>query len=715
MTMENAMPQGLKNTFGDFNLRVTDRKIGDAAGFFRVAELDGTWWMIDPNGYAFYMVGTDHIDYNAHQCQVLGYSPHNRYCEETYGSEEAWAKMAAPRLRDWGYNTLPAGHSKYLRHTNFAHIEFLGMGRGFAREGKAITPAINWTGFPDVFSPEWPEWCDRVARRMCAPSTGDPWLIGYFLDNELQWHGEHLDWRNKYGMAKVAWMNPKGHAAKTAWIDTVRGHFPTVSAFNAAWNSQFASFDELEVSTEPYPPSSEAAKDACMDFVRQAAELYFSVCTEAIRRHDPNHLVLGPRFAGWSPGIWDIAGKYCDVISFNNYPIIDVDLGVPEDLIKTYRSLHEQSGRPLMMTEWCFLGTDTGLPGVSGGGMKVRNQTQRAQCFRSFQSTLFSLPFFVGSNYFMYVDEPVLGIKEYFPEDGNYGLVTYDEKPHEEFVATVAAVQKDVVELHEQGRLEYVYTPGPPSGWNRSLPPIIEKASSVVESGNLELNNETVHGCGWDIRLDGRLLGRFQPAVFHGLADVDRTQPKATEIGAVYEDDDFTVIDLCYIRRGDPGVESGVGISSYDLIWRFWLPKHAETPWIVTHPVSITNTGESALKVSGLSQNMEPFFDTVPGRENLLRSPVRNYYIHMNAWELPLHKLGLGILALSNKMEVDFFRRRGRCWSDCWEPIDVTIGPGETYTDGGAAAAVFGYWIESTTTWLDRAEAARKEISILGF
>ena len=51
-----------------------------------------------------------------------------------------------------------------------------------------------------------------------------------------------------------------------------------------------------------------------------AAERYFRVTTEAIRRHDPNHLILGCRFAGLDGApvaLWKAAGRFCDVITFN--------------------------------------------------------------------------------------------------------------------------------------------------------------------------------------------------------------------------------------------------------------------------------------------------------------------------------------------------------------------------------------------------------------
>ena len=56
-------------------------------GFFRVAEQGGRWWFYTPRGERFYAVGTDHVSYNAHWCEKLGYAPYHRVVEKLYGNE----------------------------------------------------------------------------------------------------------------------------------------------------------------------------------------------------------------------------------------------------------------------------------------------------------------------------------------------------------------------------------------------------------------------------------------------------------------------------------------------------------------------------------------------------------------------------------------------------------------------------------------------------
>jgi len=124
-------------------------------GFFRVAKTRGRAWLFTPGGDAFYAVGTDHVSYGAHWCESLGYAPYHRNVARQFGSEAAWATNSLERLKSWGFNTLPAGHSESLRYQGPPHIEFLSLGTDFGNIA-AMAPKENWTGFPNVFDEPQP-------------------------------------------------------------------------------------------------------------------------------------------------------------------------------------------------------------------------------------------------------------------------------------------------------------------------------------------------------------------------------------------------------------------------------------------------------------------------------------------------------------------------------------------------------------------------------
>lgn len=437
------------------------KKVAEPRGFFRVQQVDGVWWFVDPEGRLFFALGTDHTSYFVHWCEKLGYAPYHENMKKQHGTEEAWARQTVQRLKGWNFSILAVNHSQYLRYQGLAYIEAIpGIGQGYA----AIDPLVSqvhWTGFPNVFSSRWQQWCESIAYQRCAPLRDDPWLIGYFLDNELEWFGKEY---RQWGLASEALKRPPGHEARLALAQLLRERYGgDVQRFNRAWGARVRSFEDIAQSEQPPSIRTRAAEEDGIAFTRLAAERYFRTCAEAIRKYDPNHLILGCRFAGGAPPILDIAGQYCDVVSINTYPRIDLRAGRVLDWEEHLREYHRQSKRPLMITEWSFPALDSGLPCKHGAGMRVDTQQQRAECFRIFQSALFRLPFMVGSNFFMWVDEPALGVSSTFPEDSNYGLVNERGEPYRELVQTATSLQAKVYAMHAQSARYWQKSPQPPA------------------------------------------------------------------------------------------------------------------------------------------------------------------------------------------------------------------------------------------------------------
>ena len=461
---------------------------GERTGFFHLEEKGGRWWVIDPNGCGFFAIGTDHIRFTGHWCEKLGYAPYHKNNLEKYGTEERWAKETVKRLLDWGFNLLGAGHSESLRYSGLAHTLFLSFGSGFASY-EDIVPKVHWTGFPNVFSPKFERYCDMRAREICSKAKGDPWLFGYFLDNELEWYGKvHRPW----GIFTEAVKKPPQHSAKKALIDLLKRRYRSIDELNDAWETDFKSFSEMLERTDWGEPKSVNMERDAMDFVALAADRYFSIATAAIRKYDPNHMILGCRFAGNAPDpAWRAAGRYCDIVTLNFYGRVDLDTGEPIGLVEHLKRCYELSGRPLMITEWSFPALDSGLPCKHGAGMRVDTQEQKARCFEIYQTTFFSLPFVVGSDYFMWVDEPALGISSTFPEDSNYGLVNEKDEPYWEFVNVVKRINRRVYEIRKRGyeergvpRPEPAPWPKPSEGtrWIGRVPILLENPREVPTS-----------------------------------------------------------------------------------------------------------------------------------------------------------------------------------------------------------------------------------------
>lgn len=692
VTQEAAAPKNEEPTFPPYTVPGYDKVKYTETGFFHTAG-DITRWLIDPNGQGFYIVGVDHVNYNVHWCEALGYAPYARNVAEKYGSEEKWADATEKRLKDWGFNTLTANHSRMLRYRQFPHIEFLSMGASFS-DVDDLCPKTTWTGFPNVFSPKWARHCELLARQACAPVKGDPWLIGYFLDNELEWFGKNY---KKWGLFDEAWKKPAGNTAKQAWIAFLKEEVKDPARFKEYWGVEIASLDDLAVNVEPASPKSAEAEAVAEKWVQLVARKYFETCRDAIKKHDPNHLILGCRFAGDAPNVWSIAGEFCDVVSFNMYPRIDVREGVPESVINTIRGWQEKTNRPMMITEWSFPALDSGLPCKHGAGMRVDTQEQRARCFGFFQRTMFRLPFMVGSDYFMWVDEPALGISKTFPEDSNYGLVKENDEPYEEITKMAFYRNSQAYIEREDGTS--------PSGksvfWLDEMPKALPEAKTdfrlpvQVSKGDLLLTGP-LDGRAWQASYKGTQLGDFVP-VIHQEGDAPFwARPDSARVTAVYETDDATIVDMEFSLSvhgtgEDNRNASGTPPFSFCTGWRFWTKSTSAYRWFAAQCLWVENTAETDWKLASIYHYFLPSIGGDSKGDVPVLDEIPNYYIDGAGWFDPEAKIGIGCLYPEEKgFSCSYWiDPQGGFHPDLREEVGVVLKKGERYERTDAPLSFF--------------------------
>ena len=407
-----------------------------ATGFFRIERgSDGRDRAIDPEGREVVLLGCGTVRYDGHRgrAKVRYYREWN---DAHYPSRAAWEEETLGRLADWGFNRLSGG-DKSLYRRGFMHSVNLSMGSHLCSTDMpeefwiCPNPGKPCAAFPNVFHPRFRAWCDWVAEKFCAPNRDDPWLFGYYTDNELAWWGRGA---RDTGLYNEVLKLPADHTARQAL-------------------AKFAA--ERGVAPEKATPEMK------LDFLRLAAEIYFRECAAAIRAADPNHLVLGARFAGLTgahPAVWEIAGRHCDVVTFNVYPWADLDRNVmmlnPSSnsprLVDAFAERQAVTKKPFLITEWSFPALDSGLPCTHGAGQRFRTQALRAQATELFVRTLLNCPGVLGYDYFMWVDQPPEGISDVFPEDSNYGLVSEKGKPYP-LVDVFRRLQNDVAAVRAAG------------------------------------------------------------------------------------------------------------------------------------------------------------------------------------------------------------------------------------------------------------------------
>jgi hypothetical protein len=395
-------PMDERDPYGGWN-----RLQFQSTGFFHVSERDGVWWLVTPQGHAFLSKGVNNVSFRADNVPALGYSPYQRAVQAKYGSQEAWAKAVVNRLRGWGFNTLGSWSSPSTYRCNMPYTVNLNL---------ATHVGADWQrgAVGDFFAEDFEQRMEATCQQLCGPRSSDPWLLGYFTDNELRWGA---DWRGNASLLEEYLRFPEGAAGRKAVLEFLKQRYSTVASLNQAWGTKITRWEELAGREQT---DREAARTDQAAWQEAVARRYFAVCKNAIRKADPNHLILGCRFAGQAPdpvlrGLRD----YVDVVSFNNYG--------PTAPVKTLQNIHRLTGRPVMLTEFSFKAMDSGLPNTRGAGRPVATQQDRADGFTRYVHGLIDLPFMVGFHWFEHADEPKEG--RFDGENSNYGLVTIEDRP----------------------------------------------------------------------------------------------------------------------------------------------------------------------------------------------------------------------------------------------------------------------------------------------
>ena len=413
--------------------RVKDNAPYQSAGFYRtVRDDDGRWWFVDPDGKRFFLNGIGMVNHAGHHSAALGYAPYAKAVQRKYPTTEDWATNTLARLESWGFNMLSSSAGVLLRR-GMPHADVLAIGENFSECGDEfdILPGDGGpcSGFPNVFHPKWEAYCRYVARK-CAANRNDRWVLGWYIDNELAWWGDRRKFRSppSRGLFDACARKSPEHTARKA-----------LDAF----------LKERGIAS----PDA-ATENVTREFVRLVARRYFETATRAIRDADPNHLVLGCRFAGLpssDPIVWEECGRFCDVVSVNTYPLVDLDRGIAlNGLDKKARPIADEiserakiAAKPVVVTEWSFVALDSGLPCMHGAGQRFFTQRERAQATSILSRTLYALPECAGYVYFMWSDLPKVGKNGEKSENCNYGLVDANDDPWPEQVAALSEVQNN--------------------------------------------------------------------------------------------------------------------------------------------------------------------------------------------------------------------------------------------------------------------------------
>lgn len=366
---------------------------GKKTGFFHTELIGSRWWLVTPEGNVFFAKGVESVD--------LGPDRNNPPADK-----EKYLNDLTAQLKSWNFNT--AGNQR-IKVPGMAYSVNLGL-------ASSSTPDMWVLGIvPDFFSPEFKAGVDKRAAELCPGLSKDPWLIGYYTDNEIRWVPDIRS--NQSVLEAFLKKDPNSAGYKRAMVFLKeQGRTPETMTFD-----DMAAFLEI------------------------AATEYGKTVSAAIHRYDPNHLILGSRFNSRAPlQLTRGLAPYYDVFSFNNY-----DYRAP---IYKLREITNISGKPTLITEFSFKAMDSGLYNTIGAGDPVATQQDRADLFTNYVQDLARLPSCLGFYWFKYRDQPKQGAGTRSPggwggENSNYGVVKIDGSPWTLLVNRMKEVNSTIEEI----------------------------------------------------------------------------------------------------------------------------------------------------------------------------------------------------------------------------------------------------------------------------
>src|SRR6266542_876565 len=278
-----------------------------------------------------------------------------------------------------------------------------------------VLPLQGWTtrkvfpfpwDFPDVFSREFAQNVDAAANAQCAPLKNDANLVGWFIGNEPRWARD-------FGSLKP-------------WADMLLND-PEPSSTK----------DELKRRIAADPANARRVKD---EFVFACGRKYFETIVAAVRKHDPNHLVLGIRYAGRPHEQCVRMSSLFDVFSLNIY---SAEFAPDPALIERFARL---SGRPVIIGEFTACAPGRGMQGLFYDVHKVKDHAERGKAYRYYVENSASNPYIIGSHWFQMVDDLPTG-RPSDEERLNYGFINVIDLPYTDLVEGARATHRLIYDL----------------------------------------------------------------------------------------------------------------------------------------------------------------------------------------------------------------------------------------------------------------------------
>ena len=299
--------------------------------------------MVNADGERFVPTGMNHVG------PMSRFAPYNRdFWLEQFGPRiftarrqinwqgpgvKRWMERIAKDHKDYGFNTLAFHHphtmpTEYGNELELYYFGKMRMSHVHGRRARTMSPDKK---FPDVFDPAWLAKLDAHVEKFTSRHKNSKYLLGYSYD-DLPAYTIHSLEKRVVGFEHHPWIldiisKPGMTKGKSAWIDILKEQYPSAAGAADMYGLSAADWNDFGDVTEWGLP-----KDAQQGFADQAMmnakiiEAYLKAHHDAIRTHDPNHLILGDKIQNQFPRpqpdwVWEIVKRLVHVKAANEQAV----------------------------------------------------------------------------------------------------------------------------------------------------------------------------------------------------------------------------------------------------------------------------------------------------------------------------------------------------------------------------------------------------------
>lgn len=351
----------------DINKYGSSNQVNDVAtGFFHTKKIANRWWIIDPDGKGQFNIAMNSL-YNLGTDSAIAVVYDRLWALGFNGS----GSFLTDESQTIPYNNTHSNQFSYTRRINF-FSNYKNVRKNYYSTPTAVQGSANYVL---VLDPKFAEYCDLLAQSI-AQYKDEKNLLGYFLDNEINFDEFQL-------------------------INFLTDLLPGDPSYDEAL--AFATANGL---TKEQVVAGQASSTVVYAFSAKLAEHYYEVATTALKKYDPNHLILGSRLHGRARGLEGVVkacAKWSDVISVNFY-----DYYCPDNQITNPGTYLKWIDKPCIVSEFYIKGEDAKIAGwvssYSGAGWVVKTQANRGVWYQNTCLELLKSKRFVGWHYFKYMD-----------------------------------------------------------------------------------------------------------------------------------------------------------------------------------------------------------------------------------------------------------------------------------------------------------------------